>query len=46
MPLSVFINDEGYAKIEIGLGRGKKLHDKRESIKNREADRDLKRFLK
>ena len=46
VPLSVFINDEGYAKIEIGLGRGKKLHDKRESIKNREADRDLKRFLK
>lgn len=46
VPLSVFITDEGYAKVEIGLGRGKKLHDKRETIKNREAERDLKRFLK
>jgi SsrA-binding protein len=46
VPLAVFINDNGYAKVEIGLGRGKKLHDKRETIKNREADRDLKRFLK
>lgn len=46
VPLSVFINDNGYAKVEIGLGRGKKLHDKRESIKNREAERDLKRYLK
>lgn len=46
VPLSVFINDKGYAKVEIGLGRGKKLHDKRESIKNREAERDMKRYLK
>jgi SsrA-binding protein len=46
VPLSVFVTDEGYAKVEIGLGRGKKLHDKRESIKNREAERDLKRYLK
>ncbi|HTN18536.1 MAG TPA: SsrA-binding protein [Chitinophagaceae bacterium] len=46
VPLAVFITDEGYAKVEIGLGRGKKLHDKRESIKNREAERDLKRYLK
>ncbi len=46
VPLNVFINEKGLAKIEIGLGRGKKLHDKRESIKNRDADRDLKRYLK
>jgi SsrA-binding protein len=46
VPLAVFINDNGYAKVEIGLGRGKKLHDKRESIKSREADREMKRFLK
>ncbi|MGC4056890.1 MAG: SsrA-binding protein SmpB [Chitinophagaceae bacterium] len=46
IPLSVFTNEKGYAKVEIGLGRGKKLHDKRESIKNREAERDIKRFLK
>lgn len=46
VPLAVFINENGFAKVEIGLGRGKKLHDKRESIKNREADREMKRFLK
>jgi SsrA-binding protein len=46
VPLSVFITDQGYAKVEIGLGRGKKLHDKRDTIKNREAERDLKRYLK
>jgi SsrA-binding protein len=46
VPLSIFITNEGYAKLDIGLGRGKKLYDKRESIKNREADRDLKRHLK
>jgi SsrA-binding protein len=42
----VLINENGYAKMEIGLGRGKKLHDKRESIKNRDAERELKRFIK
>ncbi|MCC6187084.1 MAG: SsrA-binding protein [Chitinophagaceae bacterium] len=46
IPLSVFITNEGYAKVEIGLGRGKKLHDKRDTIKNRDADRELKRFFK
>jgi len=46
VPLAVFTNEKGYAKVELGLGRGKKLHDKRESIKNREAERDLKRYLK
>lgn len=42
VPLSCYINESGYAKLEIGLGKGKKLHDKRESIKNREAERSLK----
>ncbi|RYD55951.1 MAG: SsrA-binding protein SmpB [Sphingobacteriales bacterium] len=46
VPLAVFINENGYAKIDIGLGRGKKLHDKRETVKAREADREIKRFLK
>jgi len=45
VPLAVLINENGYAKMEIGLGRGKKLHDKRESIKGREADREIKRHL-
>lgn len=46
VPLAVFVNEKGYAKVEIGLGKGKKLHDKRESIKSREAEREMKRFLK
>lgn len=44
VPMSVFINDEGFAKMEIGLGKGKKLHDKRDSIKARDVDRELRRF--
>jgi len=46
VPLAVFVNENGFAKVEIGIGRGKKLHDKRESIKSRDADREMKRFLK
>ena len=42
MPLSLYITEKGYAKIDIGLGRGKKLHDKRDTIKNREAERGLR----
>lgn len=42
VPLAIFINENGLAKMEIGLGRGKKLHDKRETIKEREANRRLK----
>jgi len=45
VPLAIFVNEKGFAKIEIGLGRGKKLHDKRETIKNRDLDRDLKRYI-
>lgn len=44
VPLNMFVNDKGYAKIEIGLGKGKKLHDKRESIKSRDVDREVKRY--
>lgn len=44
VPLAIFVNEKGIAKIEIGLGRGKKLHDKRDTIKNRDAERDLKRI--
>jgi SsrA-binding protein len=44
VPLNVFINEEGYAKMEIGLGKGKKLHDKRDSIKARDVDRELQRY--
>ena len=46
VPLAVFINEAGYAKVEIGLGKGKKTHDKRETIKNRDAEKEMKRYLK
>ncbi len=45
VPLKVFFSDKGFVKVEIGLGRGKKLHDKRETIKNRDLDKEMKRFL-
>lgn len=44
IPLRIFFNEKNLVKIEIGLARGKKLHDKRETIKKREADREMKRF--
>ncbi len=34
------------AKIEIGIGKGKKLYDKRETIKKKDTDREMKRYLK
>jgi len=46
VPLSMYINEKGFAKLDIGLGRGKKVHDKRETTKNREAEREMRRFLK
>lgn len=46
VPLSMYINDNGYAKLDIGLAKGKKLHDKRESIKNRDIEREMKRYMK
>lgn len=46
VPLAMFVDDNGRAKLEIGLGKGKKLHDKRESIKSRDADREMKRYIK
>jgi SsrA-binding protein len=46
VPLRVYINPRGKVKVEIGLGRGKKIHDKRADIKNKESARDLERALK
>lgn len=43
IPLRIFITEKGFAKMEIGLGKGKKIYDKRETIKARETDRDVKR---
>lgn len=41
VPVRLFINERGYAKLEIAIGRGKKIHDKRNTIKDREAKREL-----
>jgi SsrA-binding protein len=46
VPLRIFFNEKGLAKIQVGLGRGKKLHDKRETIKQRDTEREMKRYLK
>ncbi|MEP1487366.1 MAG: SsrA-binding protein SmpB [Algibacter sp.] len=46
IPLRLFINDKGYAKLEIALAKGKKLYDKRETIKDRDNKRDLDRIKK
>lgn len=43
IPLKIFFSEKGYAKMEIGLGKGKKHYDKRNTIKERESDRDVKR---
>lgn len=46
VPLRVFLNEKNLVKVEIGLGKGKKLHDKRETIKDRDVQKEIKRFLK
>ena len=46
IPLKLFINDKGFAKMLISLARGKKLFDKRESLKDRDNKRDLDRVKK
>lgn len=43
IPLRIFLSEKGLAKMEIGLGKGKKIYDKRNTIKERESDRDVKR---
>ena len=46
VPLKLYINEKGFAKIQIALARGKKLYDKRETIKDRDNKRDLDRIKK
>lgn len=43
VPLKIYFNERGRAKIEIALARGKKLHDKRESLKEKDVARDMER---
>ena len=44
VPLRIFLNEKNLVKIEIGLGKGKKLHYKRETIKKRDVEREMKRY--
>ena len=46
VPLSVYLSPRGHIKLEIGLAKGKKLYDKRESQKERDTKRYLDRYLK
>ncbi len=46
VPLRIFINDRGLAKMVIGVGRGKKQYDKRQAIREREDKRQLDRLFK
>ena len=46
VPLKVFFNDKGRAKVELALARGKKLHDKRETEKERDWNRDQARLMR
>ncbi|MFM2139070.1 MAG: hypothetical protein RJA57_1377, partial [Bacteroidota bacterium] len=44
VPLRIFFNEKNLAKIEIGLVRGKKTHDKRDTIRQRDVERELQRY--
>ncbi|MBI4650738.1 SsrA-binding protein SmpB [Candidatus Desantisbacteria bacterium] len=46
IPLKMYFNKKGIAKVEIGLCKGKKLFDKRETLKRRETDREIERAYK
>jgi SsrA-binding protein len=46
IPISLFINGKGYAKLDIALAKGKKLHDKRHDLKAKDAKRSIDRAMK
>ncbi len=46
IPTKVVINDKGFVKVEISLARGKKIYEKREAIKERDQERDMRAELK
>jgi SsrA-binding protein len=46
IPTKLYFNKRGFAKVEIALGQGKKVYDKREDIKKREADKQIDRAIK
>jgi SsrA-binding protein len=46
IPLRIYFSKRGHAKVELGLAKGKKLYDRRDSIKAREAGREVERAIK
>jgi len=46
IPIRLYINDRSFAKVEIGIARGKKLYDKRETLKENESKREIDRIMK
>jgi SsrA-binding protein len=46
VPLSLYFNDRGIAKLKLALAQGKKLHDKREATKRRDWDREKSRLMR
>lgn len=46
IPLKLYLSDSGWIKLNLGLARNKKLHDKRDAIKSREDKRDIARAMK
>jgi SsrA-binding protein len=46
IPLKIFISTRGHAKLEIGLAQGKKIYDKRETLKDRDAKMEMNRAMK
>ncbi len=46
VPLRIYFNEHNFVKMELGLAKGKKLHDKRETIKQKDVEREMKRYLK
>ena len=46
VPLRMYLNEKGLVKIDIGLAKGKKLHDKRETLRKKDVEREMKRYIK
>ena len=46
VPLRLFLSEKGWAKLEIAVAKGKKLHDKRNTLKDRDVQRDIDRASK
>ena len=46
VPLRIYLNEKGLVKMNIGLAKGKKLHDKRETLRKKDVEREMKRYVK